>query len=82
MRCFAKYVYDKKLVNKKEFSVKTLAGIIKPQILDDGQIRVNMSKPILDTNEIPFIPNNNLNYKISIKNRIFLGDFFSSLARL
>lgn len=77
MRCFAKYVYDKGLVNKKEFSVKTLAGIIKPQILEDGNIRVNMSKPILDTVKIPFLPNNNLNYKISVKNRIFEGNAVS-----
>lgn len=77
MRCFAKYVFDKKLVDKKEFSVKTLAGIIKPQILEDGRVRVNMSKPILDTEKIPFLPNNNLNYKISVKNRIFEGNAVS-----
>ena len=77
MRCFAKYVYDKGLVNKKEFTVKTLAGIITPEILDNGQIRVNMSKPILDTEKIPFLPINNLNYKISVKNRIFEGNAVS-----
>ena len=77
MRCFAKYAYDKKLVDKKEFSVKTLAGIKIPKILDDGNIRVNMSKPILDTELIPFLPNHNLNYKISIKNRIFEGNAIS-----
>jgi len=77
MRCFAKYVYDKGLVNKKEFTVKTLAGIMKPQILDNGEIRVNMSKPILETEKIPFLPNHNLNYKISVKNRIFEGNAIS-----
>ncbi|MBO5739323.1 diaminopimelate epimerase [bacterium] len=77
MRCFAKYVYDKKYVNKKEFTVKTLAGIITPQILENGQIRVNMSKPILEPEKIPFLPNYNLNYKISIKNRIFEGNAIS-----
>lgn len=77
MRCFAKYVYDKKLVEKKEFTVKTLAGIMKPMILKDGFIRVNMSKPILDTEKIPFLPNHNLNYKISVKNRIFEGNAIS-----
>ena len=77
MRCFAKYVYDKKLVNKKEFTVKTLAGIITPKILENGQIRVNMSKPILETEKIPFLPNKNLNYKISVKNRIFEGNAIS-----
>lgn len=54
MRCFAKYVYDHKLVDKKEFSVKTLAGIIKPQILEDGTVRVNMGTPILEDEKIPF----------------------------
>lgn len=54
MRCFAKYVYDNKLVDKKCFSVKTLAGIIKPEILDNGQIKVNMGTPILEDNKIPF----------------------------
>ena len=77
MRCFAKYVYDRKLLDKKSFSVKTLAGIISPEILDDGNVRVNMSKPILESEKIPFIPQNNLNYKISIKNRIFEGNAVS-----
>lgn len=77
MRCFSKYVYDKKLVNKKEFTVKTLAGIMKPCILDNGQVQVNMSKPILETEKIPFLPNNNLNYKISVKNRVFEGNAVS-----
>lgn len=73
MRCFARYVYDRKLVGKKEFTVKTLAGIISPKILDNGDIRVNMSKPILESVKIPFLPVDNMNYKISVKNRIFTG---------
>ena len=54
MRCFAKYVQDKGLVNKKEFSVMTGAGIIKPQLLEDGNIKVNMGTPILEDEKIPF----------------------------
>lgn len=77
MRCFAKYVYDKKLVDKNEFSVKTLAGIISPHILEDGEVRVNMSKPVLEPEKIPFIPHNNLNYKISVKNMIMEGNAVS-----
>lgn len=77
MRCFAKYAYDNGLVDKKAFSVKTLAGIIKPEILDDGFIRVNMSQPILEPDKIPFIPNHNLNYRISVKNMIFEGNAIS-----
>ena len=77
MRCFAKYVFDKKLVDKKEFSVKTLAGIISPRIMDDGSVRVNMSKPILNSEKIPFVPNSNMNYKMAVKNRIFEGSAVS-----
>ena len=77
MRCFAKYVYDKKLVDKRSFSVKTLAGIIQPEILEDCRVRVNMSKPILESEKIPFLPAKNLNYKIAIKNKIFEGNAVS-----
>ena len=73
IRCFAKYAYDKGLVDKKEFGVKTLAGIIKPKLLEDGRVRVNMSNPILESSLVPFIPANNLNYGISIKDRVFEG---------
>lgn len=77
MRCFAKYAFDNKLVSNKSFSVKTLAGIIQPEILDDGKVRVNMSKPILESEKIPFLPAKNLNYKIAVKTRIFEGNAVS-----
>ena len=77
IRCFAKYVYDKKLINKPEFTVNTLAGTITPKLTDDGNVRVNMSKPILIPEKIPFVPNNNLNYKICVKNEIFSGNAIS-----
>ena len=54
MRCFARYVYDRGLVNKKEFSVMTGAGVIKPEISDDGNVRVDMGIPILEDSKIPF----------------------------
>ena len=54
MRCFAKYIYDNKLVDKKSFSVQTLAGLIKPELLENGLVKVNMGKPILEDKKIPF----------------------------
>ncbi len=54
MRCFAKYVTDKGLIDKKIFSVKTGAGIIKPEILDNGFVKVDMGAPILENEKIPF----------------------------
>lgn len=77
IRCFAKYVHDKGLVEKDEFSVSTLAGIIKPRLMDDGMVMVNMSKPILESEKIPFVPADNMNYKISVKNIIFEGNAVS-----
>ena len=67
MRCFAKYVYDNKLVDKKMFSVKTLAGIIKPELLENGLVKVNMGKPILEDKKIPFCGER----KISVMDRNF-----------
>lgn len=66
IRCFAKYVKDKRLVHSNQFSVGTLAGIIVPQIQDDGTIKVNMSKPILVPEKIPFLGEFNLNYDFRI----------------
>lgn len=54
IRCFAKYAYDKKLVDKKKFSVETLAGIITPELLDDGNVKVDMGCPVLEDEKIPF----------------------------
>lgn len=45
IRCFARYVYEKGLINKKKFSVWTLAGEIIPEILDNGQVKVDMGTP-------------------------------------
>lgn len=69
MRCFARYVYDKKFIDKKEFSVETKAGIIIPKIISDTEVCVNMGKPILDTKKIPCTAKINLNipYKIGEK---------------
>jgi diaminopimelate epimerase len=71
MRCFAKYVTDNKIISKKIFSVKTGAGIIKPEILDDGNVKVNMSSPILEPKKIPFDSENNLNQKITVQDKTF-----------
>ena len=70
MRCFAKYCIDNKLVDKKSFSVETLAGIIKPELLDNGLIKVNMGKPILENKKIPFWSENG-EKKLTALNRKF-----------
>lgn len=71
IRCFAKYVKDKNLVNSNKFSVETLAGIIIPEILDDENVKVNMSKPILTPEKIPFLGENVLNYELKTSEKTF-----------
>lgn len=57
IRCFAKYVYEKGIVEKKDMTVETLAGIMKPGLtIEDGEvvgISVDMGKPHFDRESIP-----------------------------
>lgn len=71
IRCFAKYVFDNGLVFSKKIRVKTLAGIITPEILEDGTVKVNMGKPVLECKKIPCTFENNLNQKIKVLDREF-----------
>ncbi|MDD3238296.1 MAG: diaminopimelate epimerase [Candidatus Gastranaerophilales bacterium] len=77
MRCFARYVFDHKLVDKKEFSVDTKAGVIIPKIVDKEHVRVNMNKPVLETKKIPVDVNNNLNFEVKTSNRTFTANAVS-----
>lgn len=71
MRCFAKYVTDKGLINKKIFSVKTGAGVISPEILSDGNVKVNMASPVLEPQKIPFKGSHNLNQELKAGDKVF-----------
>lgn len=58
IRAFAKYVYDRGIVRKKEFSIETIAGEIVPDMLLDetgaaSAVRVNIGKPLFDCADIP-----------------------------
>ncbi|MFA5902715.1 MAG: diaminopimelate epimerase [Desulfobacula sp.] len=59
MRCFAKLLYEKKMIDKKIFRVDTKAGTVVPEILTDDRgrvqsVRVDMGEPILLCKDIPF----------------------------
>ena len=53
-RCFARYVYDKGLIDVNEMTVETAAGNINLKIEADGQVTVNMGSPSLNPADIPF----------------------------
>jgi diaminopimelate epimerase len=54
-RCFVRFVHEKGLTVKKRIAVETLAGLIEPELLDDGTVRVNMGVPRFDTRASGFI---------------------------
>lgn len=53
IRCFAKAIKNAGLTEKNKFTVETGAGIIVPEIKDDGTVDVDMGEPILAGDEIP-----------------------------
>lgn len=54
-RCFAQYVFDKGLTQKKQISVETIAGIIHPELIQHNRIKVNMGPPRFEPDQIPFL---------------------------
>jgi len=48
LRAFADYVYRQKILNQTSFVVETLAGPIRVQLLEDGNIEVYLKAPILE----------------------------------
>lgn len=71
MRCFARYMYDKKYIDKKKFSVQTKAGVIIPEIVSENEVRVDMNKPILEALKIPYGGKNVLNQDLIIEDKKF-----------
>ncbi len=60
IRCFSKYIYEKKITTKTKLHIETLAGIIIPELSINEyglvqNITVDMGEPILKAKEIPFI---------------------------
>jgi len=55
LRIFARYLYEKRYVNKKHFGIKTLGGTVEAQIKDDtaSLIRLDMGKITFLSTEIP-----------------------------
>ncbi|MFP5506537.1 MAG: diaminopimelate epimerase [Gammaproteobacteria bacterium] len=53
-RCFVRFVHDKKLTAKTAIRVETASGVIAPELLPSGQVKVNMGAPRFAPAEIPF----------------------------
>ncbi|XP_010529863.1 PREDICTED: diaminopimelate epimerase, chloroplastic [Tarenaya hassleriana] len=54
VRCFAKFIAElENLQGKHSFTVQTGAGLIIPEIQEDGQVKVDMGEPILRAQDVP-----------------------------
>jgi diaminopimelate epimerase len=58
IRCFAKYVYDRKIVTKKKMEIETLSGVVRPEVVTDDNdkvrmVRVDMGVPHLEPDSVP-----------------------------
>ncbi|HWD93473.1 MAG TPA: diaminopimelate epimerase [Verrucomicrobiae bacterium] len=54
LRIFSRYLWDRKLVGEKEFTIETAGGVVKSTVFDGGKmVRVEMGKITFWSNEIP-----------------------------
>lgn len=56
-RCFARFVHDQGLTDKRTIRVQTMKGVIAPQLNDDGRVTVDMGAPRFAPEDIPFDAN-------------------------
>ncbi len=54
-RCFARFVFEQGLSDKREIRVETQKGIITPRLEDDGNVTVDMGVPVLKPADVPFV---------------------------
>lgn len=53
-RCFAKFVLDRELTNKRIINVETKRGVIQLRVLDGGLVTVDMGAPSFEPQDLPF----------------------------
>jgi len=53
-RCFARFVHDHGLSDRNPIRVQTVSRILELELHPDGQVTVNMGRPIFNPADIPF----------------------------
>lgn len=77
IRCVAKYLYDQKYVNSKQFTVESMGAVKYITVTEENGVAtgatVDMGKPILNANDIPVVCNGEkcINEKITLADREF-----------
>ena len=54
-RCFVRFVVDQGLTSKRTIRVQTKAGVIAPELMPSGEVRVDMGPPAFAPARIPFL---------------------------
>jgi diaminopimelate epimerase len=79
-RCFARFVYEQKLIGRRNIRVETASGNMDLELTPENDVIVNMGAPILTPEKVPFIPESidktqAVSYKIEVvgHGRIELG---------
>jgi diaminopimelate epimerase len=54
-RCFARFVLDEGLTDKREIRVETASGVIMPRVEAGGQVTVDMGAPRFAPRDVPFL---------------------------
>lgn len=71
LRIFCRYLWDRKLVDDKPFSVETRGGVVQASVLDRGaRVRVEMGKVSFRSEDIPVAGNG----REVVKEQITAGD--------
>lgn len=71
-RCFARFVFDQGLTDKREILVETASGLIVLYLETDGQVRVNMGAPRFAPQELPFIAQQQApSYQVEVNNQVW-----------
>jgi diaminopimelate epimerase len=53
-RCFARFVFDQGLTDRRSIRVRTRAGVIAPRLEDDGRVTVDMGPPAFGPDSVAF----------------------------
>ena len=53
-RCFARYVTEQGLTDKKDITVATSGGLMELTVLDHSSVLVRMGVPVFEPSEVPF----------------------------
>ncbi len=55
VRCFARFVHEQGLTDKRRIVVETLGGVVVPELVDAGHVRVDMGAPNFQPAALPFV---------------------------